>query len=145
MSRRDTSFASSAASRIMPLAVIAALLPAFGHTTLCARETVETTQVGKASYYGKRFDGRKTASGERFDSAQAVAAHPSWPLGTVVRVTNLGNNRARTVRIIDRGPNGKARRRGVIIDLSLGTARALGFVKQGITRVKLEVLKWGKQ
>jgi rare lipoprotein A len=108
-------------------------------------EKIFATKVGKASYYGKAFHGRRTASGERFNSNHAVAAHPSWSFGTVVRVTNLANGRTTQVRVIDRGPSRRAQRRGIIIDLSAGSARVLGFAKQGITRVKLEVLKWGKK
>lgn len=99
---------------------------------------------GKASYYGARFHGRKTASGKRFNMNAFVAAHPRWPFGTVVRVTNLRNKRAINVEVIDRGPARSAQRRGVIIDLSRKTAQTLGFVKQGKTDVRLDVLAWGK-
>src|SRR5216684_2824898 len=61
-------------------------------------------QFGRASWYGKSFDGRSTASGEPYDMFQFTAAHPSLPLGTLVRVTNLRNQRAVVVRINDRGP-----------------------------------------
>ena len=112
-------------------------LPADGQTVLA-------TQTGKASWYGKGLDGRKTASGEKLNSDYPVAAHPTWPFGTVVRVTNLANNRALKVRIVDRGPAKARQRKGIIIDLSLGSAKVLGFVKKGIIKVRLEVLKWGK-
>jgi rare lipoprotein A len=69
-----------------------------------------------------------------------VAAHPTYPFGTIVRVTNLGNGRSATVRILDRGP---ARGNGVIIDVSRGAADKLGFIREGRTRVRLEVLRWG--
>ena len=108
-------------------------------------DPVLQTQSGKASYYGKRFHGKKTASGERFDQKALVAAHPSWPFGTLVRVTNKKNGRSVKVRIVDRGPAKKARRRGVIIDLSTKAAKTLAFLKQGIAQVRLEVLKWGKK
>src|SRR5258706_2120692 len=71
-------------------------------------------QVGKASWYGKKFDGRSTASGETYDMFQLTAAHPTLPLGTVVRVTNLRNGQSVVVRINDRGPVIAGR----IIDLS---------------------------
>ena len=71
-------------------------------------------QTGKASYYGKRFHGKKTASGKRFDQQALVAAHPSWPFGTLVRVTNNKNGRSVKVSIVDRGPAKKARRRGIL-------------------------------
>jgi rare lipoprotein A len=103
------------------------------------------TESGKASYYGKRFHGKKTASGERFDQKALVAAHPSWSFGTLVRVTNKENGRSVTVRVVDRGPAKKARRRGVIIDLSTKAARSLDFHEQGIAPVRLEVLEWGRK
>jgi len=67
---------------------------------------------GKASHYGKRLHGKKTASGEIFDQQALVAAHPSWPFGTIVRVTNINNGRSTKVRIVDRGPAKKIQRRG---------------------------------
>lgn len=100
-------------------------------------------QHGLASYYGEGFHGRLTASGVRFDMHAMVAAHPSYPFGTVVRVTNLRNGRSVRVRILDRGPARHIRADGVVIDLSYGAARALGFLKEGRTRVRLEVLRWG--
>jgi rare lipoprotein A len=98
---------------------------------------------GLASYYGPGFDGKVTASGDRFDMHALVAAHPSYPFGTIVRVTNLTNGRAVQVRILDRGPAPTVRATGVLIDVSYGAAEALGFVRAGRTRVRLEVLRWG--
>ena len=98
---------------------------------------------GLASYYGPGFDGRTTASGVRFDMSAMVAAHPTYPFGTVVRVTNLKNQRAVEVRILDRGPAQGPRAAGVLIDLSYGAAQALGFIEDGLTRVRVEVLRWG--
>jgi rare lipoprotein A len=99
--------------------------------------------VGLATYYGQRFDGKVTASGARFDMNAMVAAHPTYPFGTIVRVTNLRNNRSVQVRILDRGPAPGARAEGVLIDLSYGAARALDFLQAGRTRIRLEVLRWG--
>ena len=73
-----------------------------------------------------------------------VAAHPSYPFGTVLRITNLANGRHARIRILDRGPAAGPRADGVIIDVSRGAAEALGFVRQGRARVRLEVLEWGK-
>ncbi len=98
---------------------------------------------GLASYYGPGFDGKTTASGVRFDMNAMVAAHPTYPFGTVIRVTNLTNRRAVEVRILDRGPAQGPRAAGVVIDLSYGAAQALGFLQDGLTRVRLEVLRWG--
>ena len=91
-------------------------------------------QEGIASWYGGKFHGRRTASGERYNMYGISAAHRTLPLGTVVRVTHLGNGRKLTVRINDRGPFVDGR----IIDLSLGAARKLDMVSEGIARVALE-------
>lgn len=91
-------------------------------------------QFGLASWYGSFHAGQRTASGEPFDPDRMTAAHRTLPLGTVVRVTNIANGRAVTVRINDRGPRDKTR----IIDLSRSAAQALGFVADGIMKVKIE-------
>jgi rare lipoprotein A len=98
---------------------------------------------GLASYYGPGFEGKRTASGVPFDKTAMVAAHPTYPFGTVVRVTNLANTRRVDVRVVDRGPARGPRAEGVIIDVSSGAAARLGFVRQGRTKVRLEVLRWG--
>ena len=72
-----------------------------------------------------------------------IAAHPTYPFGTVVRVTNLTNGRTAEVRVLDRGPARGPRGAGVIIDVSYGAAKVLGFIQDGRTRVRLEVLQWG--
>ena len=92
-------------------------------------------QEGLASVYGKHFNGKSTASGERYDSRALTAAHRTLPLGTDIRVTNLENGRSVRVRINDRGPHV----RGRIIDLSSGAATALGF-STGVARVRIEIL-----
>ena len=104
-----------------------------------------TTRTGLASYYGKGVHGRRTASGEVFDKTEMVAAHPSYPAGTRALVTNLKNGLSQEVRIIDRGPALEHQRQGVIIDVSEGVANRLEFRKKGKTRVKVEVLEWGKK
>ena len=92
-------------------------------------------QEGLASVYGKHFNGRNTASGERYDSHAMTAAHRTLPLGTEIRVTNLQNGRSVRVRINDRGPHVHGR----IVDLSSSAAAALGF-STGVARVRVEVL-----
>ncbi len=92
---------------------------------------------GQASYYAPKFEGRKTATGEKFGHANATAACNVLPLGTWVKVTNLRNGRSIVVRTNDR-LHPKTKR---IIDLSKTGAQKLGYVKQGLTRVKIEVLK----
>ena len=97
-------------------------------------------QHGLASYYGRMFDGRRTASGTLFDNDRLLAAHPSYPFGSVLRVTNLGNSKSVDVTIVDRGPAKGPRTRGVIIDLSRAAAEALDFIQIGRTRVRVEYL-----
>ena len=109
-----------------------------------AEHHASQTRYGLATYYGKGLQGRKTADGEIFDKNQISAAHPTYPLGTRLKVTNLRNGRTVNVRINDRGPVKKHRAKGVIIDLSEQAARELGFKRQGRTRVKTEVLEWGE-
>jgi rare lipoprotein A len=93
---------------------------------------------GLASYYAKSFHGRRTASGVVLDNDAMVAAHPTYPFGTVLRVTNLANGKTVDVRIVDRGPAPRARRRGVIIDLSRAAAAKLDFMEEGHARVRIE-------
>jgi rare lipoprotein A len=93
-------------------------------------------ETGIAGWYGKEFQGKKTASGKVFDMEDFSAAHRTLPLGTVVRVTNLDNLKSVDVKIIDRGPFVKNR----ILDLSYGAARELGFLESGTARVKVETL-----
>jgi len=102
------------------------------------------TASGLASYYGEGFHGRTTASGVRFDMNAMVAAHPTYPFGTVVRVTNLRNGRSVRVRIVDRGPAPSPQAAGVIVDLSRRAAQALDFIREGRTPVRLEVVRWGR-
>jgi rare lipoprotein A len=92
-------------------------------------------QVGTASWYGSYFEGRATASGEPYNMYDLTAAHPTLPLGTWVRVTNLHNGRRIYVRINDRGPIVPGR----IIDLSYGAAEALHFKEKGLQRVRLDL------
>ena len=96
--------------------------------------------VGTASFYGKGFAGKPTASGEIFNPSAMTAAHKTYPFGTKVRVVNLKNNIAVLVRINDRGPFVEGR----IIDLSQGAAEKIGMVNDGLTRVRIEVLEWGE-
>ena len=93
-------------------------------------------QVGKASWYGKQFQGKETASGESFDMYDLTAAHRDLPLGSMVRVTNLANDRQVMVRINDRGPVYRSR----IIDLSYEAAKVLGLRSVGVQMVRIEVV-----
>ena len=100
------------------------------------RPHVRPYQVGTASWYGDYFEGKPTASGEPYNMYDLTAAHPTLPLGTLVKVTNLRNHRAVVVRINDRGPIVPGR----IIDVSYGAAKMLHFQSRGIQRVRLDVV-----
>lgn len=105
---------------------------------------VQETQTGLASFYSRSFEGKETASGVTFDNSKMVAAHPTYPFGTVVRVVNLGKGGDVEVRVVDSGPTDENRAEGVIIDLSRAAAEKLGMVKEGRERVRVEVLEWGQ-
>ncbi|MEE4201792.1 septal ring lytic transglycosylase RlpA family protein [Erythrobacter sp.] len=92
--------------------------------------------IGTASYYGRRFHGRRTANGERFDMRALTAAHKTLPFGSLVRVTNPRNGRSVTVRINDRGPFTRGRE----IDLSRAAAEEIGMIARGHGRVEMELL-----
>jgi len=115
------------------------------NTTGMSRKQIEAiknhpkTQIGIASYYGKKFHKKRTANGEIFNMYKVSAAHKSYPLGTKVRVTNLENGKSLKLVINDRGPFV----RGRIIDLSYKAARKLGFVNQGTVKVRIDVLRLG--
>jgi rare lipoprotein A len=96
-------------------------------------------QIGKASWYGRMFQGQPTANGESFDMNSLTCAHRSLPMGALVRVTNLSNSKTVVVRVNDRGPMIRSR----VIDLSYAAARFLGFGGSagGTAPVKLELLK----
>ncbi|GAB4355564.1 MAG: hypothetical protein Kow00114_05960 [Kiloniellaceae bacterium] len=105
-------------------------------TEAAPEDVVTMSFTGLASWYGKRFHGRRTASGERFDMTALTAAHPNLPFGSRVRVTNLANGRSVVVIINDRGPMMKSR----LIDLSHAAARQLGIVEDGVAEVRVDVL-----
>lgn len=91
---------------------------------------------GTASWYGKKFNGRKTASGEIYDCNQLTAAHPNLPLPSMLRVTNIDNNKTTIVRVNDRGPYSSKR----IVDLSEKAAIDLDFKDKGTAQVKIELI-----
>ncbi len=95
------------------------------------------TQTGKASWYGDAFHGRKTANGEIYDMSAVTAAHPTMPLPSYARVTNLGNGRSIIVRVNDRGPYHGGR----VIDLSKRVADALDFRRFGTANVKVDYMR----
>ena len=93
-------------------------------------------EEGTASYYAHRFHGRRTAYGEIYDEHALTAAHPSLPHGTKVRVTNLENGKWVVLRVNDRGPWSKKR----VIDVSYAAAKRLGFVREGLAEVRVDVV-----
>jgi rare lipoprotein A len=107
-----------------------------------AKKKAISTLRGEASYYGRGFEGRKTASGETFEPARYTAAHRSLPFGTVLRVTRVGTKSVVYVRVNDRGPFGKKRR---ILDLSEAAAGELDMLRDGVCEVRVEVLERGKK
>lgn len=93
-------------------------------------------EYGKCGYYADALQGRKTASGEKYDKNQLTCAHKTFPFGTMVRVTRLDNNKSVVVRVNDRGPFIE----GYATDISRKAAEAIGLVRDGVTRVKLQVV-----
>ena len=91
---------------------------------------------GKVAHYGKKFNGRKTASGERFNAGAMTMAHKTLPFGTMVKVTNLKNNKSVVVRVNDRGPSTPDR----IGDLTSGAASKIRMLRAGVIDAKLEVV-----
>lgn len=129
-----------ASARILTALACCAVL-ATGCATTGGRATrpelTDRIEVGMASYYGRKFHGRRTASGERFDMKAMTAAHPSLPFGTRVRVTNLTNGRTVVLRINDRGPF----KRGRIIDVSRAAAKELAMIGPGTAKVRVEIVE----
>lgn len=105
-------------------------------TTVNHNSQMTVTETGVASYYGTKYHGKPTASGEIFNMNDLTAAHPKLAFGTRVKVTHLENNRTVIVRINDRGPFVQGR----MIDLSQAAATELQMIQSGLARVKLEVL-----
>ncbi|TAE89867.1 MAG: septal ring lytic transglycosylase RlpA family protein [Bacteroidetes bacterium] len=115
----------------------------FPQDTLPQKDTAAVvkkfTQKGLASYYGNKFHGRRTASGERYSKNKLTAAHRTLPFGAMVKVTEVKTGKWLVVRINDRGPH--VRRR--IIDLSYAAAKQFGMIKgAGVIKVKIQVVEW---
>ncbi|MFN3305865.1 MAG: septal ring lytic transglycosylase RlpA family protein [Candidatus Kapaibacteriota bacterium] len=99
--------------------------------------TNKYVEIGLASYYSDSFTGKKTASGSIYNPNEMTAAHPSLPLGSLIKVTNLDNKREVVVIVNDRGPFVSGR----IVDLSKAAAKALDFIEKGVIRVKIELIE----
>lgn len=113
------------------------LLVSFSSLVAFQQKPEPYIQIGEASYYARIFEGKPTASGALYFSDSLTAAHKTLPFGTIVKVTNLKNNKAVLVKVNDRGPFTSDR----IIDLSLGAAKILDIIERGVSKVKLEVVK----
>ena len=129
-------------SQRLILAIVTLITLILGQPIEAAQNKALATQTGQATYYADQHQGKKTASGRRFDQNSLLAAHRSWPFGTRVRVTNLENQRSVKVRIVDR--LGRRARKSTVIDLSRSAAQQLDFIKAGKVKVRLEVLQWGE-
>lgn len=101
---------------------------------------IEPYLKGIASWYGPKFHGKRTANGEIYNQYGITAAHPTLPIGTIIRVRNMRNRKVVWVRVNDRGPYKKGR----ILDLSRGAAKRLGMLKEGTAPVQITVLRWPK-
>ena len=123
-----------------PSAVATSPTPAMEEAGQAKKIALDPMLKGIASWYGPRFNGRLTASGERFDMYAMTACHPTLPFGTVVRVKDMENLRTVVVRITDRGDLMPGR----VIDLSYEAATRLHMVQNGLAPVTIEVLKDGK-
>jgi rare lipoprotein A len=109
--------------------------PAVNQTGTVSEKVTESIS-GTASYYADKFHGRKTANGEIFNMHDLTAAHKTLPFGTIVRVTNLSNNKSVKLRINDRGPFVKDR----VIDVSLAAAKELDMLGTGTAEVRIEII-----
>ena len=105
-----------------------------------AKPAAADASEGKVAYYGRKFAGRKTASGERFNPNALTMAHKTLPMGTLVRVTNLKNNKSVVVRVNDRGPSTADR----VGDLSRAAAGKIRMLRSGVIDAKLEVVGTAK-
>jgi len=128
--------AAKAAAAAPAAAASMAAAPVAAPAAAPAAATADVTE-GKIAYYGRKFAGRKTASGERFNPAAMTMAHKTLPFGTRVKVTNLATKRSVILRVNDRGPFGAADRVG---DVSQAAARQLRMLRSGVVNAKLEVV-----
>ncbi|GAA5032487.1 hypothetical protein GCM10011506_23750 [Marivirga lumbricoides] len=111
----------------------------FIFTLLLTSSAFAQKQKGIASFYADKFDGKLTASGEKYDHKKLTAAHKFLPFGTLIKVTNLSNNESVEVRVNDRGPFVEGR----VVDVSRSAAEKLKFTAQGLTEVEIEVVDAG--
>ena len=140
MVRKTITALNSWSIRLLIAAAVVLLSSLLSSCSVKPAMTAAGTQQGLASYYSNDFQGRKTSNGEIFDNKKLTAAHRTYPFGTVVCVTNLETEAKVTVRINDRGPVKPER----VIDLTLAAAKLIGIDRQGLGRVRLDVVEWGR-
>ena len=121
---------------VPPVAAASPVLKPVVKPTVRPRALRILASLGMASWYGSALHGHRTASGEIFDKAEMTACHPSLPFGTMVKVIDVVSGRSVVVRINDRGSLAPGR----IIDLSASAATALGMLRTGVAKVRLEIL-----
>lgn len=124
---------AAGAAASAPMRAAAKAAPAAPSATA---DATASANEGKVAYYGRKFAGRRTASGERFDPNALTMAHRSLPFGSMVRVTNVKNKKSVVVRVNDRGPTTPDR----IGDLSHAAAKRIGMTRSGVAEVKLDVV-----
>jgi rare lipoprotein A len=130
--------------RLSSKIALAAVLAALAFPVAAQTETKPATaaasgdgaETGKVAWYGRKFAGRKTASGERYNPNALTTAHNTLPFGTKVKVTNLANNKSVVVRVNDRGPHDGSR----LGDVSAAAAKRLGMTKAGVIDARVEVV-----
>lgn len=122
--------------RCVPVAMLIVLLAGCSAIRNTGMPDTGDIQFGIASWYGKRFHGRVTTSGEKYDMYKLTAAHRTLPFETLVRVTNIKNGKSVIVRINDRGPW----KPGRVIDLSYAAAEKIAMTKDGVARVRLDII-----
>ena len=122
--------------KILLMACVCVGLAACSGGLLSRDDAKGFSQQGEASFYADKFQGRLTANGERFNQRAQTAAHKRLPFGTKVRVTNIANSKSTVVRINDRGPFVSGR----VIDLSKSAFRRIASTRQGVIKVKIEVM-----
>ncbi|MEP6943276.1 MAG: septal ring lytic transglycosylase RlpA family protein [Betaproteobacteria bacterium] len=135
--KRSSMFVHRGGANLLPCARLAVAILLCSSAVMASCGSLRPGEEGLASVYAEHFNGKRTASGDVYDSKLATAAHRTLAFGTSVRVTNLANGKSVIVRVNDRGPHVAGR----IVDLSGSAGAALGL--KGVTRVKLEVLKPG--
>ncbi len=126
-------------SALLPLYLASFSLSSHAYSRTATPTAVGDKQVGLASFYSDKFHGRRTANGERYDRNELTAVHSHLPFGTIIKVTNLRNQRSVHLRVNDRNHF----RNGRLLDVSKRAARELGFIGSGLAKVEIEVVRYG--